>query len=461
MQFDEQNKDKDNENLQDGLSSISWEDLLNAPEDVDLKSLSNDNKAAEKEEKKNKDKFSDSIPDKDSLKEEGISVLENNELNSENNENKEFDVSSAANSYVNNIEAEDIGIVQNNDNNKEIDLKEPIGLDDDLLIESDGDFELASKDLSDVVDDELIGILNNDDDVPENKPIYSANEPYDINASYNQATPYETEAVAYEENQADGQNETSDEVVSANNYEPDENIEEDFIPQRKAKKKSPVLLFAIILLLGLAAALYGVFTFVLPKTGGIEDTALNPNSSYNTMTDEDVEKQTEELINKVDSKNKKAENKEEKEQKVVVQVTTGGRANPFVPSSMFDDNGFAVPGAQLSTPPDIEDTPEAIAARQLLTISVSGIMYDPSKPSAILRFNNRDYFVQRGDRIDNYVVKLITRDYVAIGNAANVYKAYVGEAFAIDEKIPETNQMKMMNGNRQYISSSDIEISTR
>lgn len=56
-------------------------------------------------------------------------------------------------------------------------------------------------------------------------------------------------------------------------------------------------------------------------------------------------------------------------------------------------------------------------------------MFDPSSPSAILKFDGNDYFVQKGDKIDTYTVKQITKDYVQIANGANVYKAYVGEAF--------------------------------
>ena len=132
-----------------------------------------------------------------------------------------------------------------------------------------------------------------------------------------------------------------------------------------------------------------------------------------------------------------------------------------MPSSLFDDRGFASYGSDITLPPEVEiDSPEMIAARKLLTISVSGIMYDPNKPSAILRFDGMDYFVQKGDRIDDYIVQQVTKDYVAISNGTNVYKAYVGEAFKIKENpITPKNQIQIKeDGTRQYISAGDIQI---
>lgn len=173
----------------------------------------------------------------------------------------------------------------------------------------------------------------------------------------------------------------------------------------------------------------------------------------------EMQKQTQELMDKLENK---ADNKKEnKEKKVVVAIQASGRANPFVPSSLFNEDGSLAMGADLSLPPDVDvNSPEAVAARKLFSISVSGIMFDPSSPSAILKFDGNDYFVQKGDKIDTYTVKQITKDYVQIANGANVYKAYVGEAFSIGE-IPQSRQMKYTGKTRQYISADDIEISTK
>ena len=188
----------------------------------------------------------------------------------------------------------------------------------------------------------------------------------------------------------------------------------------------------------------------------------------NTPADPDADKlqaETEALLAKMEDKTNKEKIKKEeenKENKIVVDVQQGGRINPFVPSALFDENGFASFGADLSVPPDSSiDSPEAAAARKLMSIMVSGIMYDPEDPSAILKFGDMDYFVQAGDRIDDYTVLKITRDYVSIQNGANIYKAYVGEAFKTNESIPKDKQMYINGNSRQYISANDIQISTK
>ena len=295
--------------------------------------------------------------------------------------NKDFDLSSAAENYVNSIEPNDMGIESSMKEDvsieKESGNSDEIDMDDILNSIPDDEGDTAKKeDLSDIVDEELLELL----DVKGDK----------------------------------------DEIIKSASSDTKE-------------EKSPE-----------------------------ENDDIDLLSDLDLLTDNE---ETEALLAKMEDKTNKEKIKKEeenKENKIVVDVQQGGRINPFVPSALFDENGFASFGADLSVPPDSSiDSPEAAAARKLMSIMVSGIMYDPEDPSAILKFGDMDYFVQAGDRIDDYTVLKITRDYVSIQNGANVYKAYVGEAFKTNESIPKDKQMYINGNSRQYISANDIQISTK
>lgn len=466
MQFDEKDLGHENDNfsLEEDSNSISWEDLLNADEDVNLDELIKSGDKKEETEKESAPSISDF--DIASLADNAEQEAEQEEIKEEPAPAADFDLSAAANAYVNTLDADEAEIEQKEEP-APVDLSEEgiLGIvEDKLLLEDSNDNNIQiNGDLSDVVDDELLNLLDvkNEDKKPSVEDVLTE-EP---EQKFSNDDALDSLDILSDDKKED------DKTPVKTPYEPQNDIreEQEEILAQKPKSKVPVLLFVVIFVIGVAAAAaFFVFNFFSGASGaGGEDIALNPESNYNMsddLNDAEVQKQTEELINKVEiqnQENKDKENKEDKE-KVEVQVPVGGRINPFVPSSLFDDKGFATVGADLSMPPDVDiNSPEVVAARKLLTISVSGIMYDPSKPSAILKFDNMDYFVQKGDRIDTYTVNQITKDYVAIKNGANVYKAYVGESFKINEEIPASKQMQMNAGQRQYISADDIQISTK
>ena len=80
---------------------------------------------------------------------------------------------------------------------------------------------------------------------------------------------------------------------------------------------------------------------------------------------------------------------------------------------------------------------------------VSGIMYDNQKPSAIITLDGSDYFVQIGDKLDNYRVIDIGRSYVKIAYGKNIYKANVGEEFKIGSEFYGNAQIQR-TGAKQY-----------
>ena len=93
---------------------------------------------------------------------------------------------------------------------------------------------------------------------------------------------------------------------------------------------------------------------------------------------------------------------------------------------------------------------------KLMSIIVSGIMYDETKPSAIINLDSNDYFVQKGDRLDNFKVVDIGRDYVKIALGKNVYKAKIGEEFKINEFYGNSPYYTdRASKGRQYWSSED------
>ena len=129
----------------------------------------------------------------------------------------------------------------------------------------------------------------------------------------------------------------------------------------------------------------------------------------------------------------------------------------------FDGLGIPKPPKEYAT--------ENILAQKMMTIAVSGIMYDENKPSAIITYDDNDYFVQRGDRLDEYHVVEIGKNYVAIASGKNVYRANIGEEFKINDNIGGSAKYINGNGGRQYysvnyqkagyVSEDDVEIKVK
>lgn len=475
MQFDEKDLDKDDNNFtlpEEDSNTISWEDLLNSEDEVDLDSLiKNDEPKATPVEP-----AADEADDFDLSSVVDTGTDENVQ---EKQEEAAFDINSAANEYVNSLEPE-IGAPKDNiSETKEIKEEKvetsgantdssdntPLSFEDDVFLDDELKENVdipTNADLSSVVDDELLGLLDADED-KTNEETFLQDNSYEVNDG--------TAAEIVQEPYKEEKQETEiPETRQSSSYtsKVSEPVEEEYpsVPETK-KKKTPVVAFVIIGLIGLFAVIfYFVWAFFGGNSSVADDVPLSPDYTYssdNPVNDDiQADKEALELVNKVETKKAKKDDKNGSKEKVVVAVPVGGRINPFVPSSLFDEAGFANFGSDLSLPPDVDiNSPEVAQARKLLSISVSGIMYDQNRPSAILKFDNQDYFVQKGDRIDTYTVKTITKEYVAIQNGANIYKAYVGETFKTNEIIPAQNEVRTNNGTRQYISSSDIEISTK
>ncbi len=150
------------------------------------------------------------------------------------------------------------------------------------------------------------------------------------------------------------------------------------------------------------------------------------------------------------------------EQKIVLAVESAGRINPFLPTfDEFNKNYYSGVPAQVLMPPEsYGNEPDA---QELMRIAVSGILFDNVKPSAIVTINDVDYFVQKGDMVDDYQVLDINRQSVVVKKGTNIYKAGVGERFnqnvTIDgSAVYGAGGVRRYTSPSNYTSASDVEV---
>ena len=191
----------------------------------------------------------------------------------------------------------------------------------------------------------------------------------------------------------------------------------------------------------------------------------------NEIEQENIPVVNEEEVNEVkpqeevDKETKKEEEKKEKKQ--VVNVIPTGRSNPFMPTSKYattsiPETSIAYDNSGIPKPPEAYGEKEE-ETLQLMSIIVSGIMYDDVKPSAIITYDNNDYFVQKGDKLDNYKIVDITKTCVMIALGNNVYRANIGEEFKVSSKFDGRAQYipQGQGGGRQYYSISEEKQTTK
>ncbi len=137
------------------------------------------------------------------------------------------------------------------------------------------------------------------------------------------------------------------------------------------------------------------------------------------------------------------------EKKKVVAVKPTGRPNPFLPLqkylNMDSQDSYIYEGSGLPKPPESYGMVDEETSK-LMTIAVSGIMYDNASPSAIITYDKNDYFVKKGDLLDNFRVVGITKNTVSIQLGKNVYTAKIGEEFKITQDY--------INGSATYLPSN-------
>lgn len=281
----------------------------------------------------------------------------------------------------------------------------------------------------------------------------------------------------YVNNQNQSFDDNSDAGVLNNNPESEEISDSSPIPpfapqeQRNQKKGSNLIVLLVAVVMLLAAGVYK-FYFSAPKdTAPVDessqlgdyfyDKAKEANADANTTTENtavvDVDlsapadsaqvpaaaqnsEQPGEI--KVDATTKEAAKapalkKEESKVKfglhkdVVVSVANGGRVDPFMP---FVTNTTPVierglPKFDVIAPPEYIPEPDPMT-ENLMTTTISGIMYDKYRPSAIINVNDSDHLVHKGDKVQGYTILDITPDRVVLKYGTNVFRASVGQQVA-------------------------------
>ena len=103
-----------------------------------------------------------------------------------------------------------------------------------------------------------------------------------------------------------------------------------------------------------------------------------------------------------------------------------GRLDPFNPKSSSGADLF-----EIIVPP-VDPTPDT-ETQALMSLRISGIMYTPEAPSAIINIKGQDQLVRKGDKFDGFSVEKITKDKVTVKAGVNVYTASVGEILNIEQ----------------------------
>ncbi len=157
-----------------------------------------------------------------------------------------------------------------------------------------------------------------------------------------------------------------------------------------------------------------------------------------------------------------SKDKETDKTKTSIQVVTTGRLNPFVPVGNLNNIGFiTTPKIDVLPPNETLGQPDPLLEK-LMSIKVSGILYDGVNSSAVINLGGVDYFVQKGDRIDSFTVVDITKTTVAIKEKNNIFSASIGQTFSAGATIEGQTQIQKQNNTviRQYTTTQDININT-
>ncbi len=184
---------------------------------------------------------------------------------------------------------------------------------------------------------------------------------------------------------------------------------------------------------------------------------VTANAGADTQATKSVSKAIEQGRTKI------SKDKEQDKTKTNIQITTTGRQNPFVPVGNLNNIGFITnPNIDVLPPNETLSDPDP-ALDRLMSIKVSGILYDGVNSSAVINLAGVDYFVQKGDKIDSFTVVEITKTTVAIKEKNNIFSASIGQTFTSgNEIIKGQTQIQRQNNAiiRQYTTAADININS-
>lgn len=130
---------------------------------------------------------------------------------------------------------------------------------------------------------------------------------------------------------------------------------------------------------------------------------------------------------------------------VTIPVVSGGRVDPFMPYGQRIAASSA-PSFDLIAPP--LDVPSADpVVDEVVQTKISGIMYDISRPSAIINIGGTDQLVHKGDVVNGFSVLDITKNTVTLKYKTNIYQASVGQNVSDGINLnPVSNLSKSFGG---------------
>jgi len=136
--------------------------------------------------------------------------------------------------------------------------------------------------------------------------------------------------------------------------------------------------------------------------------------------------------------------------KVTIVVANSGRMNPFLPET----ESLPATLSYLTPPP--ETIPTDTQASEVMSTTISGILFDKYSPSAIINIGGADYLVKKGDIINGYKILSIEKTQVLVQLGKNTYKAGVGELLS----QTSMNYNTIANLNKKF-GGNDVAINVR
>lgn len=185
-----------------------------------------------------------------------------------------------------------------------------------------------------------------------------------------------------------------------------------------------------------------------PAASQADGQAVQPQESADKAKVEPADKPLT-ALEKAELKKKQDEQKENQvglsSRPVIVPVSAGGRVDPFMPYYQQQAISQAPKFELIAPPATIPDADPVID--ELFETKISGIMYDPARPSAIVNFGGNDQLVHKGDVVKGYTIVNITKDCVVIKYKSNIYQATVGQSLNDGVNLnPVSNLTKSFGG---------------
>ncbi len=145
--------------------------------------------------------------------------------------------------------------------------------------------------------------------------------------------------------------------------------------------------------------------------------------------------------------------------KAVIDIEEKAVVDPFLPITEVKQNiakKVVKPNPNYILPPTSLSTDST--ASLLLSTVISGIMYDPYSPSAIVRVSDTDFLVKKGDVIHGFNILNITPKTVTLKLGKNVYEAPVGIILA---SLPSNNNTSTVNLNNRFGGNNSDRVRKR